>query len=523
MSVSKAIFRDFVDFFNVKTKRGKVRTISVLLLFVILTLIFVLPLNQVDDEAPVETPKVVFVESVSSLISDSQFSIVGTVSSQSQAKIQSETSGRVTSVPVKLGDTVSAGQVIATLENAAEYASVLQAEGAYEAAQAAANIGDVSVSSAETALTSAQNNALSAYISAYATMRNTFEADLDEIFVDPSTTYRNTGYRPSDFNENEGRVDKLHAQFQRSLETQQSVNPTAVDIETHIVTALDDTDALLDLVQLIQRLIADNDINEAQDSTELRYLATLSDAEVKLNGVRTSLENANSAIATAQKTLEQAQIGGTNSDVSAANAQIKQALGVLRAAQASYANTIIRTPIAGTVNELSVSVGDFVSTQGRIALVANNNALQITAYIGDNDRLHTAVGQSVLIEGSVEGVITEIAPAVDSVTKKFEVKIGTDDETLTNGDSVTVTILDVTEAADADSPLLVPITAVKFAATDGVVFVVEDGVLKSVPVTIGSIRGSYVEIIEGIDVDAVIVVDARGLTDGKEVEAVTRN
>lgn len=519
MSVFKAIFRDFIDFFNLKTKRGAIHGVIALIIILIPVVYFVATKDDQVVEAETDTRATVFVGDVASLSSESNFTIIGTVSSQSQAKIQSEASGRVVTVPVSLGETVRAGAVIATLENASEYAALLQAEGAYEAAQAAASISDVGVRSAQNGVATAENSALSAYRNAYATIRTTFNADLDVIFADPERTYRTPGFRPKDFQQTEGRVDSLYASFERTLATRKDIS-TASTVKTDLPTAIADTDNLLTLVRLLSSLISDGDIDESHNVTETAYLSTLSNLESKLLATRSSLESAGSALTAAKETLAQAQIGGTDAKLSAANAQVKQSLGVLRAAQANYAKTIMRTPIAGTVNELSVEVGDFVGMQNRIALIANNNALQITAFVGENDRQRMSVGQTVLIEGRIEGVITEIAPAVDSDTKKFEIKIGTDDESLTNGDTVTVTIIDDTEVAEANAPLLVPITAIKFTLQDGVIFRVENEKLVSVPVKVGSIRGSFVEITEGIDRNAVIVVDARGLTEGQSVEAI---
>lgn len=518
MSVLMEIIRDFKEYFDLTTKKGRIRAGAVLL-FVVVGVIAFTELNKAsEEEVPTDSTKTVFVSDVASLQGNSSFSIVGTVASQSQAKLQAESSGRVTSVSVSLGDTVRAGQVIATLENAAEYASVLQAEGAYDAAVAAASVGDVSVRSAQNAFTGAQNSAVTAYNNAYATLNSIFNTELDEIFVDPDRTYRDVGYRPIDFNQKEGLVDNLYNAYIKTLGNQQPAAQS--EIEGQLSIALSDTEELLVLVRHLSTLIRDGERDKVQSPTAIAYLGTLGSAESRLLAAKAALEGARTSLIAAGEMLEQAQIGGTKTEVSTANAQVKQALGVLRAAQAQYANTIIRTPISGTVNELSVEVGDFVSMQDRIALVANNNALQVTAYIGENDRNRLAVGQSVRIESTKEGVITEIAPAVDSVTKKFEIKIGTDDETLTNGDTVSLTIFDTTEVAEENAPLLVPITAVKFTAQNGVIFFVEDGVLKSVPVTIGSIRGSYVEITDGLDRNAVIVVDARGLSDGQSAEAI---
>jgi multidrug efflux pump subunit AcrA (membrane-fusion protein) len=68
-----------------------------------------------------------------------------------------------------------------------------------------------------------------------------------------------------------------------------------------------------------------------------------------------------------------------------------------------------------------------------------------------------------------------------------------------------------------DSALLIPITSVKFTASDGSVFTIENGHLKALPISIGEIRGNLIEINEGIEADTLIVKDARGLSEGQRV------
>src|SRR5690606_25450209 len=106
--------------------------------------------------------------------------------------------------------------------------------------------------------------------------------------------------------------------------------------------------------------------------------ASFLSARNSLASLRQTLISARTSIETAKERLIQAQIAATNGTVSAADAQVKQALGTLRAAQAQYAKTIIRTPIAGTVNRIDVKAGDFVTAFTPIATIANNNALTIT-------------------------------------------------------------------------------------------------------------------------------------------------
>ncbi len=47
---------------------------------------------------------------------------------------------------------------------------------------------------------------------------------------------------------------------------------------------------------------------------------------------------------------------------------------------------------------------------------------------------------------------------------------------------------------------------------------VEDGVLKKVPVTLGNVFGTNVVVEEGLDIDSEFVLDARGRNEGEEVQ-----
>ena len=76
----------------------------------------------VVQEAP--SLPVVTVRSVKELSSNNTFSSVGTVAAISEARLQAEAGGRVTAVTVSIGDRVGAGQVLASIENSRERASL---------------------------------------------------------------------------------------------------------------------------------------------------------------------------------------------------------------------------------------------------------------------------------------------------------------------------------------------------------------------------------------------------------------
>lgn len=469
------------------------------------------------EEAAVILPTVK-VASVSELSGESSVSIIGTVAAVSEADLKTESSGRITSVPVTLGQTVAAGSVIATLENASERAAVLQAEGVYEAALAAGAASDIGVSEATIALTNAQNNTVSTIRDAYTTNAAVVLNSIDQFFSDPE------GYLPGLRLNGGSQTAFLNSEriaYQELLPAwvaKEATLSTNSDLTAEITAAETVTRRTRTIVDTFLQLLIDEDPGRYTKAELDSFQAEFVTLRATLNGTLTQLDAARTTLTAAEETLSRVKIGGTSTEVSTANAQIKQALGSLRAAQANLAKTIVTTPIAGTVNALNVKVGDFVGVQSPVAKVANNNALEITAFVGERDLNFILVGDTVTIDDRFNGTITHIGAGVDSATQKTEVKIATETTELTNGDTVTITI-DAQSAPDEDSTLVLPITAVRFAAEDGFVLTVEDGIIVENPITLGSVRGSYVEVVSGVTPQMQIVIDARGLTAGTKVES----
>jgi multidrug efflux pump subunit AcrA (membrane-fusion protein) len=63
--------------------------------------------------------------------------------------------------------------------------------------------------------------------------------------------------------------------------------------------------------------------------------------------------------------------------VSLADAQVKQALGVLESARAALNKTAIKTPVAGTVTAVSISVGDIINIGSDVVFVASDAPMEM--------------------------------------------------------------------------------------------------------------------------------------------------
>lgn len=502
------------------------RTVYAVAALVVVLLVVGLIINaqrKTTEEAPTDSLPTVNVAAAGQLANTQSVTLIGTVRALSEAQIQSEVAGRVVSVPVTLGSTVQAGATIAVLENAAQRAAVVQAQGAYEAALAAANQTDLSVDQARTSLTSAQNSALITVTSAAATADSVLAGSVDTLFTNPTGSI--VGLRIDDFGQAVA-LTTARKNYQQTLsvwKSQTATLTTSSNLDEALASARTNIATLITLVDNLATLTQRQSVNTTLDGVAMStYTTTLLSSKSTLTSTLTALNTAETSLAAAREALTKAEAAGTSTTISAANAQVKQALGALLAAQAQLNKTILRSPITGTINSLNVNVGDFLGAFTQVAEVANNNALEISTFVGENDLALLTIGQTVTLDDRYTGTITQIAAGIDTVTKKTEIKIATETDGLTNGDTVRINITNTSTPNTPTGPLLVPLTAVKFAAEDGVVFTVVDGVLVAMPVTLGAVRGTYVEITSGITDTTSIVVDARGWTAGAKVEAVTQ-
>lgn len=466
------------------------------------------------------------VASVASLSGSSELSLVGSVSSVSEVKLESEVSGRITQVPVTLGQNVSAGTVIASVENSAEYAAVLQAEGSYEAALAAAAKSDIGVEDAESDLTSAKQTAISANRSAVTTSNSVILNTLDTFFTNPRQPVpglRISVSGGSQVNDERYRFNEMMDAWQKEVSAM-STQDTSSSLINDLDDAVERVTRIGTMVEtFIEALPKHTPDERYTEAVKAELQVSLSTAKSSLDSVLSSLKSAKNGLTVAEQSLSSAEISGTNSGVSAANASVKQALGSLRAAQANYNKTIIRTPISGTLNSLSVKAGDYIAPRTFVANVANNNASIIKTFISDSDRSRITLGQEVIINGNASGTVTAIAPGVDPVTKKAQVEIQSDSTSLVNGATVRISIpgLSESEVVEDDSPIVIPVSALKVESNRIVVFVVgDDGTITAHEVQEGPLQGTSIIIESGLTREMSIVTDARGLNEGDKVEVI---
>lgn len=512
--------KTFVRLFQKIKNLSRYAKIAILIGLILIIGIYFFTKNEVAPEVTSTTsiPAEVIVKPVAELSGTSDFATIGKVEALSEANLQTEAGGRITGVFVTVGDKVRAGMVIATIQNDIQRAGLLQAEGAYEAAKVASAQSSIGINQSENSVTSAINNAMTANRNAYNTANSVILDSLDQFYAKPTEGIiglRVTGDTQY-FNS-----ERLH--FREALsswKTTTLIPLTEDNLLIEIDKSIVEIQRLRDLVGAFIKVTTSNttDKETLNDKALGAYTAGLLSNESSLNATLANLAGAKTAFQNALEARKQANLTGKTGGevISSASAQQKIALGQLRAAQANYEKTLVRSPLAGVVNALYLKVGDYVSPGQPAAIIANNNGLEVKTYVSESDSVNLKVGDLVKIEGNATGTISAKAGAIDPKTGKVEIRISvTKSLAVTNGATVRLFFV---KQASADSPIVIPLTALKLVSSGPTIFTVtEDNKLSAVAVTLGKIIGENVVIESGLTKDMSIVVDARGLKNGDSV------
>jgi len=485
------------------------------------------------------SPRSVELSSVANLTDkNSSIPLVGTITSTSEANIRSESSGRLTKVNKSLGDKVYAGEIIAQFENSGERASVLQAEGAYEGAKAAresANINyDISLINSNTSgnsLEDVKTNSLNSIINSYTTLDDLVRAKTDYLFTDPRTVNPSFKLVVPDAT----LVNSIQTQrrnIEKLLIARESKNKT-LSISSDLISELNSIQSesqviksyIDDLASAYSKAIPGDSFNQAAIDSGRNTVSTarntISATLSSINSTRTTL---NSALAANQIAVK--NTGGDKSpNLASADAQVKSALGSYNSALSRLEKTIIRSPITGTLNSLSIQTGDFINASTQVAVVSNNGALEVLSYVSEEDSSRVNVGSEVKINDTIKGIVTRMASAIDPVTKKIEIRVGITDENvnLINGESVRIEISNGKTNATSTAPQIIkiPLSAIKITPRGSFVFTTSaSSSLVAIPVKTGALLGEDIQVLSSIDTSTVIVKDVRGLKEGATVEIV---
>jgi len=274
---------------------------------------------------------------------------------------------------------------------------------------------------------------------------------------------------------------------------------------------------------------------EAKLSGRIDKLPVVLGQRVKAGELVTRLDAAeiNARLEQAEASLEQAerdwkrvsalfeQQAVTRAEYDAAQSRDRVAKGAAAEAKAMMSYVELVAPFDGVVTKKWVDVGDLAAPGKPLISIEDPSALQLEAdvpqaiasHIQRDARLAARVDG---VSGELTGTVSEIAPAADSASRTFRIKVDLSAQPGLSSGQFARLLVPVGE----NNSLRVPITAVVPRGQLEIVFVVENQHAQLHLVKTGKRVGDELEILSGLHAgDAVVTDGAAQLTDGQPVVA----
>ncbi len=210
---------------------------------------------------------------------------------------------------------------------------------------------------------------------------------------------------------------------------------------------------------------------------------------------------------------------GTRADLERAESDAAQVEAAIAGARTRLENYVLRAPTDGIILRQEGEVGEIAAPGEVLYWVGQTAPLRVVADVNEEDIPRIAPGQRTLLSADafpgrqLEAEVASVTPMGDPVSKTYRVRFSLPADTpLMIGMSVEVNVI----VREVEGVLLVPASAVDAA---GSVWVVSGGVAERRRVTLG-IRGTTeVEVTEGLEEGAAVIVPAPSdLDEGARVE-----
>jgi RND family efflux transporter MFP subunit len=242
---------------------------------------------------------------------------------------------------------------------------------------------------------------------------------------------------------------------------------------------------------------------------------------------KTQQKTAEAAADSARKQYE-AQVNAARQNyraIEAAQASLAAAESQLAQAEKNLADTVVRAPFDGYITERPVSVGQWVSTNNKVATLALISTVKLQLQIPEQRAAEVKAGMSVTARVAAypnrdfSGKVHAVVPSVDPNSRAFtvEARFENPEAELLPGMFANAKLM----LPNSEQAVFVPEKSVFYDGTTDAnhVYSVVDGVARLNVVLVGDSDGDQVRILSGLAGDETVVVDNQAnLYDGASVE-----
>ena len=208
-------------------------------------------------------------------------------------------------------------------------------------------------------------------------------------------------------------------------------------------------------------------------------------------------------------------------DYEAAEAEYQEAL----AASNQGHNALSYTNLDGVISEINVEEGQVVAAGQTVLTLIQTNELEAEINLPENKLSSATVGKNVTVKfwalpNEIGGVIREVSPIADSVSRTYRVRISLFDapSTIQLGMTASVTLIDDSESNEKNDVSL-PLSAIYQTGDQSKVWIVtEDNTVKLKNVKVNKLGDNEV-IVSGINPnETVVIAGVHKLREGQKVQ-----
>jgi HlyD family secretion protein len=428
-------------------------------------------------------------------------SLTGNLTPVAQSNLNFQVSGTVTAIDVSAGQTVTAGQVLATIDGSSLQTALTQAQANLTAAQAKLTADQSSSSTSSS--TVAQQVA-----TARTTLANDQTAYNDTIAVNAQTmTNDQQAVSAAQAAVNSDNQSVAHAQQTYNTDGCNSTSSaTCQTDQQNLATAQQQQSKDQQSLSTAQTAVPTDTVRAQQSADQ---------AAAKVASDRTALSSAVSGSGTTS-TASQA------SAIAQDDAGLSQAQQAVTTAQTAVSEATLTAPTDGQVAQINLAVGSTTSSPSSAASASSTasttqfilltpGSFQVTSTVSDSEISQVAVGQHAVVTaaGSTNGlpatvtsvgVIATVSSGV--ATFPVTVQITGGHPSLRDGMSAAVVVV-INQVVGV---LTVPTSAVHTNGTTSTVNVLKGGSPSAVTVTVGSADSSRTQITSGLAAGDTVVI-----------------
>lgn len=441
-------------------------------------------------------------------------SVTGRVKPAKDVELSFEKSGRVVSVFRDVGENISAGETLASLDNSDILAQLSQAKATVKVEQARLDelkVGtrqeDINVS--EVAVQNSINDLVNDIKSGYVNADDAIHNKVDQFMTNPKSTTPKLNFIVND--------SQLTIYIETGRPVMESMlnswnsSVSGLSISRDVTPYVSEAKSNLRLTQTFLDNVA-GAVNSLTTSTNISqttidgYKAAVASARTNVNTAMDTLTASEEKYKNASSALALKKAGTAKEQVDAQMAKVEGAEANVMSLEAQLGKTVLRSPIAGVVTKQDAKVGEIAPAGVVLVAVISNARYEIEANIPEADIAKIKIGDKADVTLDAYGsdavfsaVVSKIDPAetiLDGVaTYKTTLQFNENDARVKPGMTANTDIY----GQKKENVLFIPARAV--STTEGVktVHLMEGETFREVTVTTG-LRGSNgdVEILSGL-------------------------